>query len=264
MIEAVERVTFPQAIFKFEIGEQIGPWTVTGTPYKNSSKSTKWPSRCVCGKNKSFTSRALENHRGTGDKCLHKSMVLDMTGKVFGRLTVLEMEIKVRAKGHQCMKWICKCECGNIKSIYGHHLRNGASTSCGCYQTERVRLANRIDRLTASLNRLYLAYAVSASSRDREFRLERELFDKLVQSSCEYCGYTPEGTKVLNSRLLVALNGIDRKNCKIGYVESNCVPCCKACNRAKGIMGHDEFIEFAHKIAARHPNPFIVSENPSN
>lgn len=57
-------------------------------------------------------------------------MLKDMTGKKFGLLTVT---------GFDCMKngqayWKCKCECGNIVSVRGGHLRDGNAKSCGCYR----------------------------------------------------------------------------------------------------------------------------------
>ena len=38
--------------------------------------------------------------------------------------------------------WICKCDCGTIKSVNGVSLRKGISTSCGCYRTENSRINN--------------------------------------------------------------------------------------------------------------------------
>lgn len=40
----------------------------------------------------------------------------------------------------KCHKWICRCECGTIKSIRGTELRNGNSKSCGCISRELKRI----------------------------------------------------------------------------------------------------------------------------
>lgn len=57
----------------------------------------------------------------------------DLTGQTFGKLTVLEKDIE-KSKQLQKSYWFCKCSCGNpkIKSIYGNHLKTGATQSCGC------------------------------------------------------------------------------------------------------------------------------------
>lgn len=40
------------------------------------------------------------------------------------------------------MYWICRCDCGNIKSILGQHLKSKHTQSCGCLQKERTFEAN--------------------------------------------------------------------------------------------------------------------------
>lgn len=56
-------------------------------------------------------------------------MIKDMTGQRFGKLTVIELAEK--DKRGEC-KWLCKCDCGNTKIVYGYHLRKGHTVSCGC------------------------------------------------------------------------------------------------------------------------------------
>lgn len=58
--------------------------------------------------------------------------VNEMINKKFGKLTVLE---RVTPPG-QTIKYLCQCDCGNQKIIRGDSLRNGRTTSCGCYRKE--------------------------------------------------------------------------------------------------------------------------------
>lgn len=53
-------------------------------------------------------------------------------GRKFGRLEVISVDKNKR--------WnvICKCKCGNIKSIKIYSLLNGATASCGCLHKESV------------------------------------------------------------------------------------------------------------------------------
>lgn len=55
-------------------------------------------------------------------------MMIEMVGKKFNRLTVLELSHKMKRKPY----WICKCDCGNTKVIEGYCLRVGSIKSCGC------------------------------------------------------------------------------------------------------------------------------------
>jgi hypothetical protein len=64
------------------------------------------------------------------------SKMKDMTGQVFGMLTVCKQDIS-KATG-QGVFWICKCSCGQETSVRGGKLRSGHTRSCGCYRSVRV------------------------------------------------------------------------------------------------------------------------------
>ena len=62
---------------------------------------------------------------------------IDLTGKKFGRLTVIEQaESYVEPSGRKQIMYRCKCECGNECVVRGANLSNGHTKSCGCYQRE--------------------------------------------------------------------------------------------------------------------------------
>jgi len=56
-------------------------------------------------------------------------MRMDLTGQVYGRLTVLSMD----PDSYYCS---CQCECGNVKSVLYFSLTSGRTMSCGCYNKE--------------------------------------------------------------------------------------------------------------------------------
>ena len=58
---------------------------------------------------------------------------IDMTGRVIGRLLVIE---ECGRDAHGKALWRCRCECGNEVIVLGYNLRNGNTTSCGCYRRE--------------------------------------------------------------------------------------------------------------------------------
>ena len=55
----------------------------------------------------------------------------DLTGQKFGRLTVLEY------KGNS--KWLCKCDCGNIRIVRAYDMKIAKTISCGCYNKEHSK-----------------------------------------------------------------------------------------------------------------------------
>lgn len=64
--------------------------------------------------------------------------LIDLTGKRFGRLTVVErVERKVYLSGSADTRWLCRCDCGTEKIVSSSRLRGG-TLSCGCLQREKA------------------------------------------------------------------------------------------------------------------------------
>lgn len=61
------------------------------------------------------------------------SKKIDLTGKTFGRLTVIS---EVGKNKHGGVVWNCECSCGNVKVVVGSSLRKGYTKSCGCFRVE--------------------------------------------------------------------------------------------------------------------------------
>lgn len=63
----------------------------------------------------------------------------DLTGLVFGRLSVIERgEDYVSPCGRRRPTWKCVCECGNESVVLASNLKRGTTTSCGCFQKENM------------------------------------------------------------------------------------------------------------------------------
>lgn len=61
--------------------------------------------------------------------------IIDLTGNIYGRLTVLKFDHTRDGRAH----WLCKCSCGNFSTTSKHELerRDGRGTkSCGCLKEE--------------------------------------------------------------------------------------------------------------------------------
>lgn len=68
------------------------------------------------------------------------SSLIDLTGMKFGMLTVLSRDMS--QYGKHAVYWFCECECGNICTVSGDHLRGGRTRSCGC-ASEDFRVSKR-------------------------------------------------------------------------------------------------------------------------
>lgn len=58
---------------------------------------------------------------------------MDLTGKKFGKLTVLK-RCDAKREGEREWRWVCQCDCEdhNIVEVIQHNLLNGHCNSCGC------------------------------------------------------------------------------------------------------------------------------------
>lgn len=59
--------------------------------------------------------------------------MIDLSGQRFGRLIALRFH---SYGANWSPKWLCKCDCGKEKIVFGRALRLGATRSCGCLHRE--------------------------------------------------------------------------------------------------------------------------------
>lgn len=113
----------------------------------------------------------------------------DLTGRQFGRLTVLERaENYVSPKGQQKTMWLCQCDCEKhtIKKISSGNLLKGITQSCGCLQKENVILSHRKNNIynLSDKNNCFLY----ASNSNNIFYFDYEDYNKIK----DYC-WTEDG-----------------------------------------------------------------------
>ncbi len=61
---------------------------------------------------------------------------IDITGKKFGRLTVIYYTGKQGNGNRTRPGWLCRCDCNKYIIALSENLRKGVSRSCGCYRTD--------------------------------------------------------------------------------------------------------------------------------
>lgn len=77
-------------------------------------------------------------------------MFEDLSGQRFGRWFVKE---KVKSK-HGYRTYLCVCDCSNTSEVISASLRNGSSTSCGCWSKEFKRLKYTTHGFARSKNKV--------------------------------------------------------------------------------------------------------------
>ena len=117
-------------------GQRFGKLTVLSeAPIHITAKGSRcrrWVCKCDCGRTKIIEQSSLRSGATKSCGCAlppHR----DLTGQVFGMLTVLEeAEPVYSASGRKNYTWLCQCSCGRKKIIPTRNLTEGHAKSCGC------------------------------------------------------------------------------------------------------------------------------------
>lgn len=137
--------------FKDITGQRFGRLIVLGIDgkkYDNHGNSEYyWKCRCDCGNEIIVRGTVLRRKDTKSCGCLQaeesmlraKERTIDLTGKRFGLLTVLE-RVENTEFDNNLGTWKCKCDCGNEKYADGYYLRKGMISSCGCLKQSKYEL----------------------------------------------------------------------------------------------------------------------------
>jgi hypothetical protein len=226
-------------------GQRFGKLIATSFIRKNGK--TMWTCLCDCGNIREVNAKSLRQKKCNSCRDCLKYNLVDITGQRFGFL----IAIVYKKQSH---KWKCICDCGTTKLIPGSSLRNGTSKSCGC---KSAQLGNENGRVLpdnkAAENHVYGVYRRAANKRKLPFKLTKTKFLRLIYDNCFYCGAEPMLVEFYAGHATpknISYNGIDRVNNDKGYVNSNCVSCCRICNRAKSNLPYKEFLQWIEKFVA--------------
>lgn len=216
---------------------------------KTPSGVNKWLCKCVCGKETSVRSCDLRSGKTKSCGCLRSRQTprVDLTGKVFDKLTVIDFSHKNKGR----IFWNCLCECGNTSICATATLTSGGATQCYACGRKFYEAGK------SGMNILYKQYKHDAKKRGYEFNLSKDDFKELTSQDCVYCGAEPNfriNTNTTDNHGDYIYNGIDRVDNTQGYEMDNCVPCCRLCNWMKRDLTEDEFIEHIKKILINKGN----------
>ena len=98
---------------------------------------------------------------------------LGLEGQKFNRWTVISFSHVFKNAAH----WVCKCECGTIRTVGIHSVKSGSSKSCGCYTPEQLD--------TARQNATTHGYA-GRKGRTAEYNIWVKLIGRCTQTNHKY------------------------------------------------------------------------------
>jgi len=131
-------------------GQRFGRLTAIKPTNKRSGGMVVWQCSCDCGEMTFVAIGNLSNGNVQSCGCLRREkMSKDLTGKQFGRLTVLQKTTRRDSSSH--IVWKCKCHCGKICYVGSSVLLSKKTQSCGCLHREkmaRTAIARSMDFMT--------------------------------------------------------------------------------------------------------------------
>lgn len=120
-------------------GVRIGRLVVAKKSEEKLYKEEAWDCVCDCGNSTKATTGQLLRGAKKSCGCLRKKTppnTLDLAGKRFGKLTVIERAGATKAG---TALWLCACDCGGTTKANATSLRRGDTVTCGCGRAEQGR-----------------------------------------------------------------------------------------------------------------------------
>lgn len=116
-------------------GSKFGELTVVAFAGIDKRRCSKWLCKCSCNKELVVLGDSLK--RGATKSCgscVYYSKTVDLTGRKFGKLTVVKFS-HIDKKQRLSM-WEVLCDCGKTTTVRGNALTFGHVRSCGCLKAE--------------------------------------------------------------------------------------------------------------------------------
>lgn len=157
----------------------------------NNKSGAYWKCQCDCGNTKIIPIKSLTSGNTKSCGCLRKEKAsnntkIDLTNKIFGRLTVIEDSGK-RNNGR--IIWKCQCNCGNECYVDTNRLTQNNTQSCGCLHHEFIANLNTNNLTNQKFGKLLALYPT-----------DKRIDNKIVwHCQCD-CGnyYDAIGTRLLS------------------------------------------------------------------
>lgn len=206
--------------YKDLTGKRFGHLTVLKYNHGDDDGNHYWLCECDCPDRNEILAKGRDLSRGHKTSCgcqRHRPTRNDLTGKRYGRLTVLAYD---HSNSYGVPYWLCECDCGTTKIISTPNLTKGHATSCGCYQRECRSINHATHR--SSNSRLY---GIWQNMKNRCMNERADFFEHYGGRGVDICD---EWLEFENFQEWSLNNGydpkltIDRINNDSGYSPENC------------------------------------------
>lgn len=195
----------------------------------------RWVFRCDCGVEKSMNPATVKSGKAQSCGCLRREITAqkrfkDLTGKRFGRLTVLG-QLPDRTI-HKHVQWQCQCDCGKRTVTTTLGKRDG-TRSCGCIRRELISKLGKSSKQKNPISRTP-EYRATMRKKRRE-RPEQAMAERVSRLLCwalasvnaikrsatfQLLGYTPADlVKHIEKNFIDGMSWDNRKQWHIDHIK---------------------------------------------
>lgn len=221
--------------------------------------------KCTCGNQISIHAHKVINgfnkscgcQKLSGIKSYTDKQQLQLIGKRFGRLIVENIDTFCYKKQSY---WICKCDCGKIKSVRGSHLQLGRTISCGCIN--RGKTSKKWKGYEEISGKFFYSIKRNAITRNIGFNITiKDLWDLYLKQN-KKCALS---NLPLNFPSIVGSNdgtaSLDRIDSSKSYILENSQWLHKDVNNLKWDFTQKEFINYCKIITENQKTQEINLES---
>jgi hypothetical protein len=229
-------------------GQKFNNWTVL----EKSEKQCHWICQCACGRKGNVSTGNLVHARSKGckrcqaDRLSEKMRTYFAPGSRHGNWTVIGRdETKRRGSAY----FMCRCDCGCVKSVSSHNIKQGQSSSCPECASEKN---------SGALNHNWKGYEglsgtdVSiirwrARKIGRDYTVTNKFLWELYVRQHGKCALSGVDI-VLGRGKQTATASLDRIDSSGGYTEDNVQWVHKVLNVAKMDLRQEEFVQWCELV----------------
>lgn len=154
------------------------------------------------------------------------TQIMDLTGKHFGRLLVIEFagQVEYGSIGNKRTMWRCRCSCGKSVVVAAMRLRKGETQSCGCLHREILKTQGVTHGMTRNGHKA-TEYRIWRGIKNRCYNKNEPAFKNYGARGITVCDrwrdsfenfYADMGPRPSKDMTL------DRTNNDLGYSPENC------------------------------------------
>ncbi len=142
--------------------------------------------------------------------------IMDLTGKTFGRYTVLREAKRTTPR----RAWVCRCACGKVRTVQMGTLRSGHSRSCGCLHLDVITTHGA--KLGGSTTPEYAAWiAMNERCSNPKHKAFKNYGGRGISVCREWKSDFASFLRSLGKRPTPG-HSLDRKDNSLGYFPENC------------------------------------------